>query len=129
MTLASAAARTRVIRLGAAVSVPSLRHVMSMASAISTLDAMARGRVRVALGTGLTARLTLGKRPQPWSAVQSYVQTLQGLLAGERLEFDGAEIQRIDADASLVERVQLWIAADGPRGFEVAEVRKAGVRE
>ena len=56
-TLARAAERTERIGLGPAVLVPSLRHPIVNAAAIATLDALAPGRVAVALGAGFTLSL------------------------------------------------------------------------
>src|SRR4051794_260549 len=50
--LALAAQRTSTIRLGPGVLVPSLRHVMTNAAAIATLEGLAPGRVVVAVGGG-----------------------------------------------------------------------------
>src|SRR3954451_510441 len=66
MTLALAAERTSTIRLGPGVLVPSLRDVMVNAAAISTLEALAPGRVVVGIGAGATGRLALGRRPLAW---------------------------------------------------------------
>jgi 5,10-methylenetetrahydromethanopterin reductase len=62
MTLALAAEQTSRIGLGPGVLVPSLRHPMVNAAAIATLDALAPGRVTVAIGAGFTGRYTLGRR-------------------------------------------------------------------
>ena len=47
---------TRRIGIGTAVLVPNLRHVMTTASAIATIDRLAPGPPRCAIGTGYTAR-------------------------------------------------------------------------
>ena len=60
--LALIADSTKRIALGTAVIVPNLRHVMTTASAIATIDRLAPGRLSCAIGTGYTARLILGKR-------------------------------------------------------------------
>jgi 5,10-methylenetetrahydromethanopterin reductase len=123
MTSALSALRTQRIGLGVAVSVPSLRHVMTTASSIATLDDLAPGRVRVAFGTGLTGRLTLGQKPMRWSDVESYVVTLRALLRGDICEWDGAKIQMMQGGARRSDSlgdVGLYVSADGPRGFEIA---------
>src|SRR5687768_16714019 len=51
MTLALAATRTRRIRLGPGVMIPSLRHPMVTASAIATLVSLV-GKSRVVVGIG-----------------------------------------------------------------------------
>ena len=66
MTLARVAHATRAIGVGPGVLVPSLRHVAMQAAAIATLEALAPGRVAVAIGTGFTGRRLLGKPPLAW---------------------------------------------------------------
>lgn len=85
MTLALAAERTERIGLGTAVLVPSLRHPIVNAAAIAGLAEMAQGRVVVAIGTGWTGRVMLGKQPMRWADVRDYVKALRGLLRGERV--------------------------------------------
>lgn len=59
------------IGLGTAVLVPNLRHVMTTASAIATIDRLAPGRLVCAVGTGYTARNILGKGPLTWRFTRS----------------------------------------------------------
>ena len=47
------------IDLGTAVLVPNLRHVMTTASAIATIERTAPGRLACGFGTGATARWVL----------------------------------------------------------------------
>ena len=49
------------IDIGTAVLVPNLRHVMTTASAIATIERMAPGRLACGFGTGATARWVLNK--------------------------------------------------------------------
>src|SRR3954470_4674421 len=77
MILGLAAARTSRIGLGPAVLVPSLRHPMTKAAAIATLEAQAPGRVAVAIGSGFTGRMVLGQKPMRWADVASYVRAVQ----------------------------------------------------
>ncbi len=66
MQLALAATRTSTIGLGPAVLVPSLRHPVTNAAAIATLERLAPGRVSVAIGSGYGpagARTTVAYQP------------------------------------------------------------------
>src|SRR6476660_7553714 len=83
VALALAAERTSTIGLGPAVLVPSLRHPMTNAAAIATLEALAPGRVAVAFGAGFTGRYVLGQKPMRWTDVGDYVRALKALLRGE----------------------------------------------
>ncbi|MEO1056515.1 MAG: LLM class flavin-dependent oxidoreductase [Actinomycetota bacterium] len=130
VTLARAAERTERIGLGPAVLVPSLRHPMTNAAAIATLDALAPGRVAVALGAGFTGRYVLGQKPMRWAAVADYVRTLQALLRGDEAEWDGAPIRMLHPQGFGAVRpveVPILIGADGPKGLAVASELADGV--
>jgi 5,10-methylenetetrahydromethanopterin reductase len=74
--------RDRRIGLATGIAVPSLRHPMVTASAIGSIHELAPGRLIVAVGTGYTARHTLGKRPIPWADTVRYVRQVRALLNG-----------------------------------------------
>ncbi len=128
--LCRAAERTRTIGLGPAVLIPSLRHPLTTASAIATLERLAPGRTVVAIGTGFTGRMAMGQRPLPWSYVRRTVTEVRALLAGEQIEIDGAVVQMIHPDGATARRpmrVPILIAANGPKGLEVARELGDGV--
>lgn len=130
MVLALAAERTSMIGLGPAVLVPSLRHPMTNASAIATLEAMAPGRVSVAIGAGFTGRFVLGQKPMRWADVRRYVEALRALLRGDEVEWDGGVMKMAHPDGFAPPRpieVPLLIGADGPKGREVAAAVGDGV--
>ena len=68
---ALAAQRTSRIALGPAVLVPNLRHPLTQASAIATLEQLAPGRVVVAIGTGFTGRMAMGQKPLTWACTRA----------------------------------------------------------
>jgi 5,10-methylenetetrahydromethanopterin reductase len=129
--LCRAAERTERIGLGPGVVIPSLRHPLVTASAIGTLvDLAGADRVSVAVGSGFTGRLAMGKRPLPWTYVARYVETVRGLLRGEQVEWDDAMIQMIHPAGFAPPRpidVPFLIAAGGPKGVEVAHKLGDGV--
>ena len=128
--LCRAAERTSRIGLGPAVLVPNLRHPLATAAAIATLEELAPGRAVVAIGTGFTGRLAMGKPPLPWKFVREYVVQLQALLRGEAVEIDGAMAQMLQPagyGASRPSNVPIIIAANGPKGVAVAQELGAGI--
>jgi 5,10-methylenetetrahydromethanopterin reductase len=130
MTLARAADRTERIGLGIAVLVPSLRHVLTTARALATLEQQAPGRVAVAVGTGFTGRILLGQRPLPWTAVAAHVRALRGLLAGDEVEVDGRLLRVSFAHDEAPRRpstAAVLVAANGPKGIAVAHELGDGV--
>ena len=120
--LARIAEATRRIGLGTAVLVPSLRHVMTTASAIATVERLAPGRLACALGTGYTARLVLGQKPLAWKLLREYVEQLRGLLRGEVVEIEGRPCQMIHRPELARPRpieVPLLLSAFGPKGLAI----------
>lgn len=130
MSLAVAAGSTSRIGLGPAVLVPSLRHPIANAAAIATLEALAPGRVAVAVGTGFTGRILLGHRPLTWEVTARYVAALRGLLLGEVVEWEGKSIQMVHPLNVVADRpikVPLLMAAMGPKGIGIARSIGDGV--
>jgi 5,10-methylenetetrahydromethanopterin reductase len=125
MMLALAAERTSRIGLGPGVLVPSLRHPMVNAAGTAALAALAPGRVAVSFGTGFTGRRAMGvPRPIKWSYMAAYVDAYKGLLRGETVEWEGARMRMLHPEGHAAPRpvdVPVLIAAQGPKGLEVAE--------
>ena len=130
VTLARVAERTERIGLGPAVLIPNLRHVLVQATAIATLESLAPGRTVAALGTGFTGRMALGQQPLPWAVVEEYLRQLRALLRGEQVEVDGSVVRMIPPAGFLPARpvdVPILVAANGPRGLQVAKELGDGV--
>ena len=110
------------IGLGTAVLVPNLRHVMTTASAIATIDRLAPGRLVCAVGTGYTARNILGKGPLTWRFTREYVLQLKSLLRGEVVTIDGERCQMIHRPEMAKARpidVPILLSAFGPKGMAI----------
>ncbi|HEY2222563.1 LLM class flavin-dependent oxidoreductase [Actinomycetospora sp.] len=123
MTLALAAERTERIGLGPGVLVPSLRHPMVNAAATATLAALAPGRTAVAFGTGFTGRRAMGYRAITWKFMEAYIRAYRGLLRGEVVEWEGAQMQMLHPDGHAPARpvdVPVLVGALGPKGDAVA---------
>ena len=124
MTLALAAERTERIGLAPGVLVPSLRHPMVNAAATATLAALAPGRVAVSFGTGFTGRRAMGYRAITWAYMESYIRAFRGLLRGDVVEWEGAQMQMLHPDGHAPARpvdVPVLIGALGPKGHRVAK--------
>src|SRR5258705_9843546 len=98
VALARVAEHTDRIGLGPAVLVPSLRHVLTQAAAIATLEQLAPGRAVAAIGTGFTGRMAMGQKALSWAYTRRYIEQLRGLLRGEQVEVDGAVVQMLHGD-------------------------------
>ena len=82
-TMALAAHKTSTIRLGTGVAVPTTRLAPTIAHSIATINQLAPGRVELGVGTGNTARLTMGLRPITLTRMKKEVRLIQTLLNGE----------------------------------------------
>jgi len=128
--LARIAEATTTVGLGPAVLVPSLRHVLTTASAIATIEELAPGRLAVAIGTGFTGRRMLGQKPLGWKSTGRYIADLQALLRGEPVEVEGRMVQMGHPAESAPQRpisTPIVVAANGPIGLAVAREYGAGV--
>src|SRR5205085_2613467 len=116
MIAALAAERTSRIGLGPAVLIPNLRHPLTQASAIATLEQLAPGRVAVAVGTGFTGRMAMGQRALTWAYTRRYIEQLRALLRGDAVEVDGALVQMLHGDGLAPKRpiaTPIVVAANG----------------
>lgn len=128
--LALSAQRTTRIGLGPGVLIPSLRHPMTNAAAIAMLEAMAPGRVAIAVGSGFTGRMTMGQRPLKWTFVREYVSALKALLRGEAVEWEGRMVQMMHPEGFGAARpieVPLILGTGGPKGAAAAAELADGV--
>jgi 5,10-methylenetetrahydromethanopterin reductase len=130
ITLARVAEHTS-IPIGTAVLVPNLRHVMTTASAIATIERIAPGRLECAWGTGATARWVLNKKAVSWAATRRYLEQLRGLLNGEVVDIEGERCQMIHHHRWAVARpitTPLLVSAMGAKGVGIIrELQAAGV--
>lgn len=118
------------IKIGTAVLVPNLRHVMTTASAIATIERTAPGRLACGFGTGATARYVLGKNALTWATTRRYIEQLRALLAGEVVEVDGSRTQMIHLPGWALERpidVPIYLSALGPKGTEITREVADGI--
>ena len=86
--LAVAAQQTKTMKLGMGVAVPGLRLAPTLAGGMATLNAIAPGRVFVALGTGNTGMRLLGRKPMTLKRFEAYARTVRNLLDGKDAEYE-----------------------------------------
>jgi len=126
--MALVAQRTSKLKLGTLVAVPSNRIAPVTASAVATINAIAPGRVILGIGTGGTARNTMGLHPVSVNVLATYVQQVRGLLAGEDVLFREGDAERwirlLHRDRArgflnLDDPIEIHVAANGPRALRV----------
>ncbi len=124
VTMGLAAAHTSHLTLFSAVTNPLTRHVSTLAGAIQTVEDLAPGRIKVAIGTGYTAAHTIGRKPATLAEMRAYIATLRALLAGETATFNGTSGRLAYASGR---QIPVLMAASGPKATELAAEIADGV--
>jgi 5,10-methylenetetrahydromethanopterin reductase len=122
VAMALAAEHTSKIKLATGVLVPSNRIAPVTASALASLNKLAPGRIVFGVGTGFTARNTMGLAPIRLADLREHLRVVRGLLAGETLEweFEGQrrKIRLLNPEFGLIDighRIPLHISAFAPK--------------
>jgi 5,10-methylenetetrahydromethanopterin reductase len=105
------------------VLIPHLRHPVAQAAAIAAIEHLAPGRLYVGVGTGFTGRMAMGQRPLTWGFISRFLAEVKGLLAGDDVLIDGAVTRMLHPPGFAPPRpirVPFLVAANGPKGIEVA---------
>ncbi|MDN3026049.1 LLM class flavin-dependent oxidoreductase [Streptomyces sp. S.PB5] len=124
---------TSRIRLGIGVTSPALRSAPAAASGLASLNALAPGRILCGVGTGNTARRTLGMRPVTVAGLEDFTAALQDLCAGRSTEYrEGDRVRDIrflhaGAQVNTADPIEFVVAALGPRAAAVAGRRGTGL--
>jgi alkanesulfonate monooxygenase SsuD/methylene tetrahydromethanopterin reductase-like flavin-dependent oxidoreductase (luciferase family) len=124
-TMALAADRTRRIRLGTGVAVPTTRMAPTIAHSIATVNQLAPGRVELGVGAGNTARLTMGLKPVALGRMLREIRVIRDLLDGKEtiLREEGEEhaIKLLHQHLGFVRldpRIPITLSAFGPKALE-----------
>ncbi|MEU6378924.1 LLM class flavin-dependent oxidoreductase [Streptomyces sp. NPDC046909] len=126
VALALCAKATSRIKLGIGVTSPALRSAPATAAALGSLNALAPGRIVCGVGTGNTARRTLGMRPTKTAELESFTAALQNLTADRETDYrEGTRSSRVrflhvDGYVNTEDPVEFALAAFGPRVAAVA---------
>ncbi len=131
--MALAAHETDRIRLGTGVLVPSNRIEPVTANALASLNKIAPGRIDFGVGTGFTARRTMGLGAMTLARTRQYIERVQALLENEIVEWDFEGQQRkigfLNPDLGLIDTgasIPLWFSAFGPRAKALSAELSAG---
>lgn len=130
IALADAARATTRIGLGTSVLIPTLRHPAVTAAAIAHLEAMAPGRLAVAIGTGFTGRRMFGQKPMSLATLERTLRQIQGLLRGDAVEIDGQLAKMMHPAGVVAARpvtTPLLLAVGGPKQLALARALGCGV--
>jgi 5,10-methylenetetrahydromethanopterin reductase len=122
VAMGAAAVQTSRIRLGTGVLIPTNRIAPVTANAFASLNQLAPGRIDFGVGTGFTARRTMGVGAMKLSDMEEYIRVVMALLDGETPEFEvegkRQKIAFLNPELKLInlrDEVKLHVAASGPR--------------
>src|ERR1700722_1411273 len=122
VAMALAADKTSKIKLGMGEMVPTNRIAPVAATALASLNKLAPGRIIFGVGTGFTARNTMGLGPMRLHELREYLRVVRALLAGETVEWEteGArhKIRFLNPEAGMInigDRIPLHISAFAPK--------------
>ncbi len=131
--MALAARETKRIRLGTGVLIPSNRIAPVAANGLATLNKLAPGRIDFGIGTGFTARRTMGQGAVPLAEMERYIGVVQGMLRGDTVECrldDGPhKVRFLNPDAGLInieDPIPLHLSAFGPKARALTAKLGAG---
>jgi 5,10-methylenetetrahydromethanopterin reductase len=133
MGMTQAAMVTERIRLGTGVLIPSNRIEPVTANCLATLNRLAPGRVDFGVGTGFTARRTMGLDAIRLKRFRTYLERVRALLRGETIEWDfegeDRRIAFLNPDYGLIDLdhpIPLHVSGFGPRTRRLAAELGAG---
>ncbi len=134
VALSLCAKATSRIRLGIGVTSPALRSAPATASGLASLNALAPGRIICGVGTGNTARRTVGMRPATAARLENFTAALQDLCAGRSTEYrEGDRVSDIrflhtGTHVNTADPIEFVVAALlGPKAAAVAGRRGTGL--
>lgn len=127
VAMTAAAVNTSTIKLCAGVLVPSNRIAPVAANAMASLNALAPGRIIAGLGTGYTARRTMGLKAQKLGELREYARVMRALWRREVVEADlegtTHKMKFMQPDPGFVNTVDdipVHLSAFGPRARQLA---------
>ncbi len=131
--MALAAEYTSTIGLGTGVLIPTNRIAPVAANALASINKLAPNRIRFGVGTGFTGRRTMGQSAMKLRDMESYINDVQGLLAGDIVNWqsEGKEhpIRFLNPDIGLInieDSIPLHISAFGEKSRQLTAKMKAG---
>jgi 5,10-methylenetetrahydromethanopterin reductase len=114
---------SKSITIGPRVTNALTRHPTVTASAMATMAELAPGRVFAGIGTGDSALINIGMRPIKLRALGEFVSCLRALLRGERVLYQGSELQLTWSKADI----PIYVSAHGPKTLEFSGQHADGI--
>ncbi|GAA5062031.1 alkanesulfonate monooxygenase SsuD/methylene tetrahydromethanopterin reductase-like flavin-dependent oxidoreductase (luciferase family) [Thermocatellispora tengchongensis] len=133
IALALCAKATSRIKLGVGVTSPALRSAPAAANHFASLNALAPGRVICGIGTGNTARRTLGMLPTKMAELERFTAALQDLCSGRPTQYrEGDRVREVQfmhigPYVNTTDPIEFVVAAFGLKASAIAGRRGTGV--
>lgn len=125
--MALCADKTKTIKLGTNVTNPSSRIAPITACNFATLNVLAPDRLIMGIGTGNTARRTLGMPAAKLAQLREHVEICRGLMSGGTVSYQEGKRQRkikfLNPDGGFVNLknlIPIYVAGSGPKTLELA---------
>lgn len=109
------AVQTSRIKLAAGVTPTGTRHPAVLANSWATLDELSSGRAILGIGTGDSAVINLGMRPEKLAAFEEKLKVIRALMSGEEIEYEGTKIRMPWSHC----RVPIVMACSGPKSLQL----------
>lgn len=118
--LGIAARCTEKIRLATGATNPATRHPAVLASAMATIQVESAGRAWLGIARGDSAMAYIGRKPMPLDEFGHALEEIQTYLRGESVNCDGFASQIQWLSRYNLPRVQMSVAATGPKVIRLA---------
>jgi len=126
-SMALCAVNTSKIALGTGVTNPESRIAPVTANSIATVNELAPGRTILGIGTGNTARRTLGMPASKLEVMRDHIRICRDLFEGKTTDYTEGDRHRkirfLNPDANwynIKTKIPIYIAASGPKSLEMA---------
>jgi alkanesulfonate monooxygenase SsuD/methylene tetrahydromethanopterin reductase-like flavin-dependent oxidoreductase (luciferase family) len=125
--LALIAVSTKRAKLGTGVVIAGTRIAPVTACALGSLNQIAPGRIVCGIGTGNSARRTMGLPPYTLRELREHIDVVRGLLTGGEIEYREGTLRRNIrffhrgmGFVNLGDRIPVYVAANQPKAMELA---------
>lgn len=105
------------------VTSPFLRHPLTAASSLATLQSLSGGRIAMGLATGGSNVMAAGLRPATQKQIREYWDALKDLLDGKPAQYEWSAI----APLHFPHKTPIYYSAFGPKALKLAGEKADGV--
>lgn len=105
------------------VTSPFLRHPLTVASAMSSLQSLSGGRMVLGLATGGSNVMAVGRKPATQKEIREYWNAFSDLVDGKAIEWEGRPVSPLQ----YPEKTPVYYSAFGPKALKLAGEKADGV--